>query len=193
MKHRLNKLEVLYYAKFNCGLDIPATYITTSSFHLPQSKTLITKGISDNISGESLKDSISFESQTNIVDLNEINFTNSFPSLFQEYIIKEFEIRVFYWKKHFYPLAIKSQNNEKTKIDFRNYDSEKPNRNIPIKLPKELLKKLKKLFTILDLNSGSIDLILEKDTKKYIFLEINPVGQNLNFSIGKVFQNTYTK
>jgi len=55
------------------------------------------------------------------------------------------------------------------------------------------LKKLKKLFTILDLNSGSIDLILEKDTKKYIFLEINPVGQNLNFSIGKVFQNTYTK
>lgn len=177
LKNRLNKLEVLYYAKYKCGIEIPNTYITTSSYHLPQDKIMITKGISDNISGESRREVISFGSHNILVDSNKIDFKNIFPSLFQDYINKEIEIRVFFWNTLFFPLAIISQNNEKTKVDFRNYDREKPNRNIPIVLPNDLKRKLKKLLKILDINSGSIDLILEKDSNKYYFLEINPVGQ----------------
>jgi glutathione synthase/RimK-type ligase-like ATP-grasp enzyme len=73
-------------------------------------------------------------------------------------------------------MAIFSQSNEKTKIDFRNYDLQKPNRTVPYNLPKEIILKLKKLTKALALRTGSIDLIKAKDGQ-YYFLEVNPVGQ----------------
>ncbi len=73
-------------------------------------------------------------------------------------------------------MGIFSQNNSKTKEDFRNYDQNLPNRNVPIKLPLDIEGKLKKLMKKLNLNSGSIDLIYTIDNK-YVFLEVNPVGQ----------------
>lgn len=98
------------------------------------------------------------------------------PSLIQEEIEKEFEIRTFYLDGKFYSAAIFSQLNDQTSIDFRNYDSETPNRCVPYHLPKRIEEKLHDLMVILKLNTGSIDLIKSKDGKFY-FLEINPSGQ----------------
>jgi glutathione synthase/RimK-type ligase-like ATP-grasp enzyme len=47
---------------------------------------------------------------------------------------------------------------------------------VPFKLPARIINKLKKLSKLKNLNSGSIDLIFTTE-RKFIFLEINPVGQ----------------
>jgi D-alanine-D-alanine ligase-like ATP-grasp enzyme len=73
-------------------------------------------------------------------------------------------------------MAIFSQNDPKTQIDFRNYNNENPNRNIPFKLPKKIEKKLKKIIKIKQLDSCSIDLIVTPENE-FVFLEINPQGQ----------------
>ena len=93
-------------------------------------------------------------------------------------------------ENNFYPMAIFSQNDETTKIDYRNYNYDKPNRNVPFVLPKLILKKIKKFISKLEINTGSIDLIINKKGD-YFFLEINPMGQydwvsqNCNYYIDK--------
>ena len=73
-------------------------------------------------------------------------------------------------------MAIFSQNDKQTKIDFRNYNDDRPNRYVPYLLPVSIEKKITKLMQKLNLTTGSVDLI--KDIKgNYVFLEINPVGQ----------------
>ncbi len=98
------------------------------------------------------------------------------PSFFQKQIQKHFEIRSFYIDSEFYSMAIFSQNNEKTQVDFRHYDKNKPNRNVPFQLPKHIEHKADALMKMFKLNSGSLDFIYGDD-KKFYFLEVNPVGQ----------------
>jgi ATP-GRASP peptide maturase of grasp-with-spasm system len=98
------------------------------------------------------------------------------PSLFQKNIPKQVELRIFYINSGFYPMAIFSQRDAQTSIDFRNYNEKKPNRNVPFKLCSQIEKKLDLLFKGLGLDTGSIDMILTPDNE-YYFLEINPVGQ----------------
>lgn len=68
------------------------------------------------------------------------------------------ELRVFYVLGEFYSMAIFSQENENTSIDFRNYDYDNPTNNAPYSLPAPSKDKLIKL---LNLRTGSIDLILD--------------------------------
>lgn len=84
--------------------------------------------------------------------------------------------QVNFFEKKFYSMVIFSQNNEKTKVDFRNYDREKPNKVGPYKLPKNIESKLIKLMETIGLNTGSIDLVKGLDGD-YYFLEVNPSGQ----------------
>lgn len=99
-----------------------------------------------------------------------------YPSLFQEQIDKKFELRVFYYKGEIYPMAIVSNKNEKTNVDFRKYDYEIPNRNIPFKLTSSEQNKIVNLMKDLDLDTGSLDIIYTHDKELY-FLEVNPLGQ----------------
>lgn len=99
-----------------------------------------------------------------------------FPSLFMEYIEKEFEIRTFFLDGKFYSMAIFSQSDPQTSIDFRKYNTGYRNRTVNFSLPSNIELKLQKLFNQLNLNCGSVDLILNKKGE-FVFLEINPVGQ----------------
>jgi ATP-GRASP peptide maturase of grasp-with-spasm system len=97
-------------------------------------------------------------------------------TLFQQFIDKLFDIRSFFLNGRFYTACIMSQLNEQTRVDFRNYDSVKPNRIVPFQLPKALEQKLSNLMQSLKMKTGSIDLL--KDAKGvYYFLEVNPIGQ----------------
>ncbi|MGF7081407.1 grasp-with-spasm system ATP-grasp peptide maturase [Mucilaginibacter sp. UYCu711] len=98
------------------------------------------------------------------------------PSFFQELIEKEYEVRSFYLSGKFYSMAIFSQNDEQTRVDFRNYNGKVPNRTVPYKLEHDLEEKLIRVFEKLNLNSGSVDLIKSK-SQGMVFLEINPIGQ----------------
>jgi ATP-GRASP peptide maturase of grasp-with-spasm system len=99
-----------------------------------------------------------------------------FPSLLQSNIPKVFEIRSFYLHGRFFSMAIFSQNDSQTQVDFRKYNNEVPNRTTPYQLPKDIENKLHKLMVNLKLDSGSFDIIATPDGR-YIFLEVNPVGQ----------------
>lgn len=186
-----NKIENLMFAK-QSGLKIPKTIITNKKEDLfnyfNNNEKLITKSISKPPYMEK-NGTVYFGGGTQLVDLNKI--PNNFSmSLIQQYVDKLFEIRVFFIKDLFFSMAIFSQNDEKTKVDFRNYNHANPNRVVPFNLPKSILKKLKKFAIISNHDTGSIDLIHSKDNK-YYFLEINPMGQfdwlsgNCNYYIEK--------
>lgn len=99
-----------------------------------------------------------------------------FPTLFQSYIEKDYELRIFFVFQKCFPMAIFSQSNEQTKIDFRNYDRNLPNRTVPYVLPNVIKSQILRLITKLGLTSGSIDMIVTPK-KEYVFLEVNPIGQ----------------
>ncbi|WP_258099407.1 grasp-with-spasm system ATP-grasp peptide maturase [Marinoscillum pacificum] len=118
-----------------------------------------------------------FNQYTTIIEMDFLDHLNDepFPFLVQEYISKDYEVRSFFIDDEFYSMAIFSQDNDQTTVDFRRYDYKYPNRNVPFKLPVDIDQKLKKLLRRLKLNTGSIDLLVSGD--KYYFLEVNPVGQ----------------
>ncbi len=180
-----NKLIHIAIAK-SVGLKTPASVVCTNKkelikFYETHTNGIITKPLSNGITYVS-----KFNKKVNnvyTVYTNEINEpdishipSTFFPTLLQEKINKKFELRIFYLKGHFYPMAIFSQNDEQTKIDFRRYNQQKPNFRVPFSLPFEIRKKLKKMMQKAILNNGSIDMIYSADSEFY-FLEVNPVGQ----------------
>lgn len=178
-ENNLNKLTVLDLAK-KCGLKIPYSNVNTTKKEIEKSlelfPELIVKPLSECII-------IYFEDKNykmltkTINNKNIKSIPNNFsPSLIQERINKKLEIRCFYFYGEFYAMAIFSQKNKNTREDFRNYDNEKPNRNVPYTLPKIIEEKISLLMKMLKFNTGSIDLLLDINNE-YYFLEINPEGQ----------------
>lgn len=174
-----NKLISLQIAQ-ECGMKIPKTCISSQKSDLmdffSKCTSSITKSIQDilffHIDGER------FSTKTSKVTMADINRMGEifFPSLLQEEIQKKYELRVFYLKGNFYPMAIFSQEDEQTKVDFRNYNRSKPNRCVPYKLPNDIMKNLDLFMQKMNLDTGSIDMIYTIN-KEYVFLEVNPVGQ----------------
>jgi ATP-GRASP peptide maturase of grasp-with-spasm system len=171
----INKLSVLKKAS-ELGIMIPSTYIITSKkdFNKIQ-KPLITKAI--NNVGTISVDGHSFAGYTTeLNDLPEKVGDKFGPSLFQNLIDKKYEIRAFLLSGKFYSMAIFSQNDPQTSIDFRRYNHQAPNRTVPFNLPVDLEEKLLKLANHFNLRTGSFDLIKTTENH-YVFLEINPGGQ----------------
>ena len=176
----VNKLIVLDYAK-ECGLNVPDYSISMSKdklnlFRQNITGSLITKGIWEGLSV--FVETSGYSTYTEMLTNNDLNdLPNHFyPSLFQKNIHKKYELRIFYLKGSFYSMAIFSQKNRQTQVDFRKYDDSKPNRNIPYQLPKDIEEKLHRLMNRLSLDTGSIDMIVDLENDFY-FLEVNPVGQ----------------
>lgn len=190
---QLNKFSVLLEAE-RLGIRIPKSIIATSKKEIldkaEKGSQFITKSIKDadfifynNTLIDLYTKSMTIEDISNLSE-------NFFPTLFQEKIDKQFEIRIFYLFDKLYSMAIFSQNDKKTSVDFRNYNREKPNRCIPFKLPMEVEKQIKMLMNRIELNTGSIDMIYSNHDE-FVFLEVNPVGQlgmvskNCNYPIEK--------
>jgi len=172
-----NKLIHLKIAK-SLGIDIPKSFVGPTSNFTSDGK-YITKAIRDGISlSFDVHDkAYYFMMYTNIV--NPIHYRNGNSCrnmLLQKRLEKKYELRIFFFNGKFYSMAIFSQRDVKTAIDFRRYNTKKPNRNVPYNLPAELEQKLRTLMNRLKLNTGSIDMVVTKDNK-FVFLEVNPVGQ----------------
>ncbi len=173
----LEKYSVLNIAN-QVGLKIPATIVTNSKQKLlefkQKHKRIIVKNICYTVPFKI--EGTYYSTYTAVLEDDVINKYPDFffPATFQELISKEYEIRVFYLDKKMYSMAIFSQNNKITEVDFRRY-SEVPNRTVPYALPHNIEEKIINLMDILELNTGSLDLIKTKDD--FVFLEVNPVGQ----------------
>ncbi|WP_460220034.1 grasp-with-spasm system ATP-grasp peptide maturase [Psychroserpens sp. MEBiC05023] len=176
----VNKLIVSSVAR-EVGLLAADDYIVNSKKELLKIIDNKNKFSTKSISGHAIHvfDNLCSYYYTVLVDKEKIenNYDDTFfPSLVQSYIEKKYELRVFYLNNKMYSMAIFSQNDSQTSIDFRNYNRVKPNRTVPFKLPFEIEKKLNLLMKKLNINCGSIDIIVTpKD--EYYFLELNPIGQ----------------
>ncbi|MGN7866820.1 grasp-with-spasm system ATP-grasp peptide maturase [Chryseobacterium sp.] len=173
----INKLLVLEAAQ-KTGLDIPAYFLADTTDDVILNKTII-KTIGGNPRMEGILKDSSGMMYTTVIQENEDE--DFFITFFQEKIEKDYEIRSFYLNGKVWSMAIFSQNDDQTKVDFRKYNDKKPNRKVSYRLPKNIEQKIHLLMQSLDLNSGSLDFI--KSDSKYYFLEVNPVGQFLGMSV----------
>ncbi|MCK5149514.1 hypothetical protein KAJ87_01145 [Candidatus Pacearchaeota archaeon] len=107
--------------------------------------------------------------------LKNVDLVSKHPCLFQEYVDKEFEVRVVATDKNITGIAIDSQNSEISKIDFRRYDFD----NVKyehINLPDNVKGFCSSLLKNYGLHFGALDFIYSKE-RGYVFLELNPNGQ----------------
>jgi ATP-GRASP peptide maturase of grasp-with-spasm system len=176
----VNKLQALKLAA-EMGLDIPDTIVTTSQEEARRFAAkhgeIITKPVSEVLT--CTFDKKIYTSYTSSVPgefLENDVWQGAFPSLFQEKLRKKYEIRIFYLDGQCYSMAMFTQDNVITQIDFRKYPADCPTRTVPYRLQPQLEDKLRSLMEALHLDTGSIDMVRTVDGRD-VFLEVNPVGQ----------------
>lgn len=174
----LNKTNVLHDAQ-ECGFNIPRTILTNSKSYLMElmkDKRLISKSVLDQFVARLGKDKhMMYTTEINNDDIE--NLPDMFlPSLVQELVEKKMEIRSFYIEGKCFSMAILSQKDPQTQLDFRKYNFEKPNRFIPYQLSIAQEESVDRLMKKIGLNCGSLDFIVTQDDS-LVFLEINPTGQ----------------
>lgn len=178
--YSLNKLKVLAVAEKH-GISTPDSYVVSTredAIKLIEKigKGVITKALGDGV--YKFTDNVAYYSYTErLTRQNVAALPETFvPSLVQAEIRKRYELRSFFMNGDFYTMAIFSQTDKQTTVDFRKYNHEKPNRTVPFALPERVQQQLRDVFKELELNTGSVDLIVDENGD-YVFLEINPVGQ----------------
>ncbi|CAN5534437.1 hypothetical protein BH09BAC6_BH09BAC6_29060 [soil metagenome] len=174
------KFEQLAAAR-SAGLLIPNSLITNSkkeltAFYIAADKKVITKpngeGTWITVGGQN------YGTYTSLVtdELLAMLPDTFFPGMFQQFVDKVVELRIFYFNKKCYAMAIFSALDAQTEVDFRVYNHDRPNRYTPFNLPAYLEQKIIVFMESVGLVTGSIDMILNGNNE-FIFLEVNHAGQ----------------
>lgn len=108
------------------------------------------------------------------VDLESLETLSYCPMILQDYIKKEYELRVTIVGKNVFACKIESQKSSLGNIDWRHHDWEHTP-HYPTDIPKEISAKLIKMMSFLGITYGAIDMIFTGDD--YFFLEVNSMGQ----------------
>jgi len=170
-----NKLVTLAYANL-CGLKTPFSIVTSLKNEVKKhTQPLVVKPIQEILSGAN---STSYwQSYTTLLESSILeDFDNVFfPSLLQEKLEVEYELRIFYLDNKFVSMAIIADSSNSSIIDSRFYSKSTFTKYVSYQLPKSVENKLSKLMRMCSLRSGSIDMIKTKQDE-YVFLEINPSG-----------------
>lgn len=177
-----NKLLQLVVAK-EMGFIIPSTLVGNSvavleEFFEKHSGRVICKGFSPKIWNNS--DGTKTLMRTSL--LNREHLTNAHtifacPSIYQELIEKDYELRVTVMGETVFAVMIESQKEEVT-IDWRSdiKDYKLPLKSV--KLPQKIEDQCRRLCNKLNLSFGAIDMIVTK-SGEHVFLEVNESGQFL--------------
>jgi ATP-GRASP peptide maturase of grasp-with-spasm system len=178
--YSVNKMKVLSIAE-KTGLKVPQSYIVTNKEKLlaimkTHGKGIITKAINEGV--YLFTENFGYYSYTEKLTPHDLDKLPArfYPSLIQVEIKKKFELRVFFINDELFAMAIFSQNDSQTTVDFRKYNNKKPNRTVPFTVPVPVANNIRQLMKSLGLNTGSLDLIVDENDN-YVFLEVNPVGQ----------------
>jgi hypothetical protein len=173
---KLTQLDVASKSGLKCLPYILTNNKSDLSLFMFKEGTLITKSLGTTININ--KKQKQYTTFTSMIDEKGIErIPNIFSlSFFQKFIDKIDDIKIICIGEKLFPIAIESQNNFKTKIDFRKYDWNNPNRNFSHKIPDDLSEKILNFMKMIDLKFGIIDFIYGKDFC-YYFLEVNPIGQ----------------
>jgi MvdD family ATP-grasp ribosomal peptide maturase len=164
------------------GLEIPETLITNNpqavrEFSQQSPQGIVAKMLSSfAVYDEQGNEQVVFTNPVTKEDLDYLDGLRFCPMTFQENIPKQLELRITIVGKHIFTAAIDSQISDQATYDWRKQGLALMNKWQPYKLPQGIEEKLLKLMGFFNLNYGAIDIIVTPDDK-YIFLEINPVGE----------------
>lgn len=164
MKQRLNKIIVLETAK-KVGLMIPNSVIAESRNRVKScfgEKELMSKNIDDLLEIEFSGKKFHYRNKS-FKTVKDIPRSFSY-SIFQEKVDTKLEIRAFYLMGKTYSIAQK-YNSEMKRGCWYKYS-----------LTADLEDKIHLLMKMINLNSGSIDFLMDK-RNNFFFLEVNPEGQ----------------
>jgi glutathione synthase/RimK-type ligase-like ATP-grasp enzyme len=108
-------------------------------------------------------------------DLQHLETLRHSPMAFQEYIPKEYELRIIYVDGQLFTGALHWEKPEQAAVDWRTADQdifkwEK------FCVPKVFTNKVRAFMKQLGLYFGALDVIVTPD-EKYVFLEVNPSGE----------------
>lgn len=159
------------------GFNIPKTIVTTNrdelaDFIRSNEKTIIKPIYSGRVeyTDETAKLIFSSIVPPSVVDrLEAFELT---PAIFQEYIEKEYELRVTVVDGRFFSAKVNSQLDSETMVDWRR----KNLKFEPCSIPDELGLKCQAMLKRLNISFGAFDFIKARNGE-YYFLEINPNGQ----------------
>lgn len=155
------------------GLDIPHTLISTNTEKVR--KFIAQHGVEKTIY-KSFSATERHWRETRILKAEELNLLDNVrfaPTIFQEYIPAQYDLRITVVGDEIFPAAIYSQSTS-YKTDFR-MDFNQANVEAT-EIPNDVENCLKNLMKKLGLVYGAIDMRLTPDGH-YVFLEINPAGQ----------------
>ncbi|MBD3282256.1 MAG: hypothetical protein GF387_01455, partial [Candidatus Portnoybacteria bacterium] len=162
------------------GLKVPRTLMTSSSNEAKafirhakaRDKRVVIKTLSGLKNQERNERGGAF---VTVISVDKLG-TQNYPLLLQEYVEKQYELRITVVGDKVFPCKITSQESprEITKIDWRVYDFENV-KFLPTELPTSISQKCIQLVKLLGLKYSAIDIIYEPDGQ-YRFLEINPNG-----------------
>jgi hypothetical protein len=108
-------------------------------------------------------------------DLEDLQDVSLSPTIYQELISKQSDIRVTVVGKSIFAVAIDSQSDPDAAVDWRRTSNPKLPHHA-VALPSDLEAKILALMDGMTLQYGAIDFVLTPDGR-YVFLEINPNGQ----------------
>ncbi|MDR2834798.1 MAG: grasp-with-spasm system ATP-grasp peptide maturase [Bacteroidales bacterium] len=173
-QYNSNKLIALRTAQ-KAGLKIPETLVTQNANDLKKifnkHHSVITKNIQDVLTFSN--ENYHFGHSTQDVEIKDIKTKTFFYSLFQKKIERKYELRIFFLLGKFFAHATLSPQNQAT-TDIRGTSGR--NKITAFNLPEKIKVKLISFMKKMNLESGSIDMIVDKNDD-YYFLEVNPVGQ----------------
>ena len=162
------------------GLQIPATLITndptTAKDFVKKHKAVAIKSVAGY--GRQVEGGF-YTVYTNIVTkdiLDQFESVRLAPVCLQEYVDKEFELRVTVVGQEVFGCRIDSQDTKKTRVDWRRYDRTTPYSVYTIN--QELSGRLIAIMKHYDIRFAAFDLIVTSDGR-IVFLEMNPSPQFL--------------
>jgi glutathione synthase/RimK-type ligase-like ATP-grasp enzyme len=159
------------------GLTVPKTLITTDRSELlrffdSNDRTIIKPINSGRIDYGDNTSRLIFSNVIPKSIADQIETFDLTPAIFQEYIEKEFEIRVTVVGEEVFAAKVYSQCDEEAVIDWRR-------KKLKFELcdfPEELMDKCKEMIKRLGISFGAFDFIKDRNGG-YYFLEVNPNGQ----------------
>lgn len=151
------------------GFKMPASRITNSKKLIKAEKTQfnIVKPISI---GTIYRNNSQLTVQTNIVnDYFPMDTLEYCPAYFQDFINKDYDLRITFVGDEFFPVKINSSD----RVDWR-----RKNNNVTYEIyspPNILISQCKDMLSILNLEFGCFDFVVKDG--EYFFLEVNANGQ----------------
>ena len=176
-----NKVEQLALA-VDFGFFIPDTLVTHSlpqikDFYDHHSGRVICKAVKNGFVNHLDGATVALTQRIGETFFHNAHEFAAIPSIYQNEIRKEYDIRVIVIGSEIFATAIYSQEYVETEVDWRAWDlCDFSLRHEPVNLPDTVMAGCQAITAHYSLSYSAIDLILGKDGT-YYFLELNPNGQ----------------